>query len=208
MKRFFRSGTAWKAVVVGVVISGMATACQNGNSPVGVVESESQMSTSNVGTAKQIIDSQQIAQVLKELKEQQSLIGNPKSKGIASIHGVGNASGSLSGITASAGGTLKFTGSVSGVDGSDMVVAGLRALVEFENAYGQTLSIWEYRDGCGFPNMNSSEKAQGYYTLTTPDPQLAVPSNVKTIRISLSVWDLTNPSTHYKFLDYQVITLP
>jgi hypothetical protein len=35
MKRFFSSVTTFKAVMVGVIINGMATACQNGDSPVG-----------------------------------------------------------------------------------------------------------------------------------------------------------------------------
>jgi hypothetical protein len=40
MKRFLNFGTAYKAVMVGVLVGGMATACQNGNSPVvGFLES-------------------------------------------------------------------------------------------------------------------------------------------------------------------------
>jgi hypothetical protein len=71
MKRFLNFGTAYKAVMVGVLVGGMATACQNGNSPVGGF-----LESADTKTAADTKTSGAVAQNSKRPSEAESRVVN------------------------------------------------------------------------------------------------------------------------------------
>jgi hypothetical protein len=161
----------------------------------------------NSPTAKILLPPMQITDA-GELAKLKSLFENRDSrlKKGAQTQGVGNATGYLSNIDLKPNGlggrNLEFTGTVMGVVASDMVVAGLRAFVTFEDATPNAISTWEYSaayaNNGGFTEMDMTEKTYG--SCTRVAAALPVPSNARIAYISLYVWDRTDPTTHHKFL--------
>jgi hypothetical protein len=132
---------------------------------------------------RQITDAKELADIAALLKSNRE--NSPKDGAV--IQGVGSASGSFTGV-GTAGNTLNFGATVSGIDGS-------------------TLGIWEYSGSYsnGFGDMSTTEAMNGSCSRTADG--LALAGNVKHIYMSLYAWDRSDPGTHNKFLAWNPINL-
>lgn len=193
----------FSAILVAGIIS--LSACTEGNptQAAKLLTNNNSAVTESPDGPKRITDPKELSSLVNFLKDS-------RAKGIkegATIQGVSGATGGFSGISTT-GRVLNFSGSVSGVDASDMNLAGLRAIVEFVDVYGNTIAIWEYSaaysNNGGFSDMTESERMSG--TCSRTAAQLSIPANVTTIYMSLYVWDRTQPSVFQKLLQWQSVT--